>query len=475
MRRRLLVIVIGLVAGLVAALGLPLAVAGADQASQELFISRADDTARFADVAEAALSTGRTRRLTADLLRYDALYDTPVMVVNSDGQVVASSREGMSPEQDEVRLPLLRGLAGRPPQRPHVLWPWDDRPYVVVEPVVRDGRVLGAAVTISPTDRARDEVAGRLAYLALGGVVALLVVALAVAVPVVRWVLRPVHELDEAAHAVGSGRHTAHVSDRTGPPELRRLAASFNVMADGVAAAVLKQQTFVAQASHQLRNPLTALRLRVENAESTISDPHGREELRLALEEADRLGESVDALLQLARAESTHEEPGPLDVSAAVHRRAVAWRAAYDSSATPLAVDVPEGLTVTGVPDLLDHALDALLDNALKFGQGSPVEVTARLRGEAVEIRVRDGGPGLPAGELARAGDRFWRSPRHQNVPGTGLGLAITRTLAERSGGSMTLATARPHGLEVLLTLPVSGAPSGTSAPRPGAAPAGTS
>ncbi|MFI7702207.1 ATP-binding protein [Nonomuraea sp. NPDC049480] len=467
MRRRLLIIVFALVAGLVAALGLPLAVTSADQTSQELFISRADDTARFADVAESALSTGRTRRLVADLVRYDELYDTPVLVVDSDGGVVASSREGLSTSQEGVRTPLLRGLAGRPPQRPHVLWPWDDRPYVVVEPVVRDSRVLGAAVTISPTHRARDEVARQLLYLGLGGMVALLVVALAVAVPVVRWVLRPVHDLDEAAHAVGSGRHATHVSDRTGPPELRRLAASFNAMADSVAAAVFKQRAFVAQASHQLRNPLTALRLRMENADSYVSDAHGREELRLALEEADRLGESVDALLQLARAESMNAAPRSLDVSAAIRRRAVAWQAAYQSSATPLEVDVPDGMTATGLPDLLDHALDALLDNALKFGRGSAVEVKARSRDDVVEIRVRDNGPGLSAEELARAGDRFWRSPRHQNVRGTGLGLAITRTLAEESGGSMEVSAAKPHGLEVLITLPVTGATSDTSGSRP--------
>ncbi|WP_162795286.1 sensor histidine kinase, partial [Nonomuraea lactucae] len=356
-------------------------------------------------------------------------------------------------------------------QRPHVLWPWDDRPYVVVEPVVRDSRVLGAAVTISPTGRARGEVAMQLAYLGLGGVVALLVVVPAVAVPLVRWVLRPVHDLDEAAHAVESGRHATHVSDRTGPPELRRLASSFNAMADSVAAAVRKQRAFVAQASHQLRNPLTALRLRIENAEAFAGDPHGREELRLALEEADRLGESVDALLHLARAESTYEPPCPLDVSAAVRRREVAWHVAYASSATPLVVDVPGGLSATALPGLLDHALDALLDNALKFGQGSPVEVTARTRDGVVEIRVRDYGPGLPPDELARAGDRFWRSPRHQNVPGTGLGLAITRTLAEASGGSMALSAARPRGLEVVITLPVSGATSGTSEPLPRAGP----
>jgi signal transduction histidine kinase len=465
-RRRLLIIVFALVAGLVAALGLPLAVTSAEQASQELFISRADDTARFADVAESALSSGRTSRLVTALIRYDELYDTPVLVVNSDGLIIASSREGLSAAQPDVRTPLLRGLAGRPPQRPHVLWPWDERPYVIVEPVVRDSRVLGAAVTISPTDRARGEVTRQLLYLGLGGMVALLVVAPAVAVPVVRWVLRPVHDLDEAAHAVESGRHATHVSDRTGPPELRRLAASFNAMADSVAAAVFKQRAFVAQASHQLRNPLTALRLRMENAEAYVSDPHGREELRLALEEADRLRDSVDALLQLARAESRNAAPRALDVSAAIRRRVVAWQAAYESSATPLEADVPDGMTATGLPDLLDHALDALLDNALKFGQGSVVEVTARSLGDVVEIRVRDSGPGLTAEELARAGDRFWRSPRHQNVRGTGLGLAITRTLAEESGGSMTVSAVRPHGLEVLITLPVTGATSDTSESR---------
>lgn len=467
MRRRLLIIVFVLVAGLVAALGLPLAVTGAQQTSQELFISRADDTARFADVAESALSTGRTQRLVADLVRYDELYDTPALVVDADARVIASSRDGLGTTADGLRTAILRGLAGRPPQRPHVLWPWDDRPYVVVEPVVRDSRVLGAAITISPTEDARGEVAGRLVVLGLGGLVALLMVALTVAVPVVRWVLRPVHDLDEAAHAVESGRLATHVSDRTGPPELRRLAASFNAMADSVGAAVLRQRAFVAQASHQLRNPLTALRLRMENAEFYVSDPYGREELRFALEEADRLGETVDAMLDLARAESTHDVPRPMDVSAAIRRRALAWQVAYESSATTLAIDVPPGVVAVCLPDLLEHALDALLDNALKFGKGSPVVVTARSDEGMVEVRVRDSGPGLPLDELARAGERFWRSPHHQNVPGTGLGLAITRTLAEESGGSMELSALRPHGLEILIRLRAGDAPSDTSASRP--------
>ncbi len=515
MRRRLLVLVIVLVAGLVAALGLPLAVTTAERASQELFISRADDTARFADMAESALSSGRTQRLTAALARYDELYDTPAFVVDADARVIATSREGMTPTDPAVRPVLLRGLAGRSPQRPHVLWPWDDRPYIVVEPVVRDTRILGAAVTISPTDESRAEVARRLGYVAAGGSLALLVVALMVAVPLVEWLLRPVRDLDEAAHALESGRLATHVAGRTGPPELRRLAASFNAMADAVAAAVRKQREavrkqreFVAQASHQLRNPLTALRLRLENAESYVTDPAGRDELRSALDETDRLGAMVDSLLRLARAESalTQARPQVLDVSAAIARRARAWRVAYERADVTLAVDVPEGLRATCLPDLLDHALDALLDNALKFAPAGSVVVSARsvtgtgngtgcgtgsggsgTGSGTVEIRVRDSGPGLPPEELARAGDRFWRSPRHQNVRGTGLGLATTRSLVEASGGSMELAAARSRGLEVIIRLPgagpagrgaggeVSGGARGTSGPRRDADPAGTS
>ena len=109
MRRRLLIIVLGLTAGLVAALGLPLVQAAAEEESRKFFLSRADDTARFADQAEWALSTGRTRYLTASLTRYDELYDTPVLVTGEDGLVISSSREGLDPGA------LRRG--GPPPPR----------------------------------------------------------------------------------------------------------------------------------------------------------------------------------------------------------------------------------------------------------------------------------------------------------------------------------------------------------------------
>ncbi|MGP3980438.1 ATP-binding protein [Streptomyces sp. KR80] len=475
MRRRLLVIVFVLVAGLIVALGGPLVRASAERVFQTSFIGRVEDTAWFADTAASALESGRTGRLEAAADRYDELYDSRVVVVDADRRVVVASRP-VDLDTPPVRGALLLALADRPPEQPSVVWPWDDQAFVLAESVKRDGRVLGAAVIVSPTDRPRAAVAEHLTLVALGCLAALIVVVLAVAAPVVRWVLHPVEDLDRAAHEVALGRLKTRVSEREGAPELRRLANSFNVMADSMHASQEQQRAFVAQASHELRNPLTALRLRVENLEEFVDDQRGLSELHFAVEEADRFGEILDALLRMARAEASEAERGPVDVSAVVSRRVDAWRAAYARAGVRLTADVPDGVGALCLPDCLDHALDTLLDNALKFGGGTPVDISvtrvpdgddasgARAEdrgGRTVEVTVRDTGPGLSAEELAKAGGRFWRSPRHQNVPGTGFGLALTRTVVEAGGGELRLATTVPHGLAATVRLPAAPAPSG--------------
>jgi signal transduction histidine kinase len=471
MRRRLLVIVFALVAGLIVALSVPLVRATAERTVQTSFIGRVEDSAWFADMAATALESGRTARLKAAAERYAGLYDSRVAVVDAESEIVVAPRP-VGLEEPQVRSALLLALADRPAERPSVVWPWDDRPFVLAESVKRDGRVLGAVLIMSPTDRARSEVTDHLALVSLGSLAALAVVVIAVAAPVVRWVLRPVHDLDRATHEVALGRLKTRVSERVGAPELRRLANSFNVMADSMHASQEQQRAFVAQASHQLRNPLTALRLRVENIEEFVNDARGLHELHFAVEEADRFGEMLDGLLCLARAEASEAERGPVDVSAVVAHRVDAWRAAFASAGIRLTVEVPDGVGALSLPDCLDHALDTLLDNALKFGGGTPVDVSVtrtpggdagdtggagRSAGGAdsvVEVTVRDAGPGLTAEELAQAGGRFWRSARHQNLRGTGLGLALTRTLVEAGGGELRLAAAEPHGLAATVRLP---------------------
>ncbi|WP_328767709.1 sensor histidine kinase [Streptomyces sp. NBC_00286] len=458
MRRRLLVIVFVLVAGLIVALSLPLVRATAERTVQSSFIGRVEDGAWFADMAATALESGRTGRLEAAADRYADLYDSRVAVVDADSETVIASRP-VDLEEPQLRSALLLALADRPPEQPGVWWPWDDRPFVLAEPVRRDGRVLGAVLIVSPTDQARSEVADHLTLVILGSLAALVLVVIAVAAPVVRWVLRPVHDLDRATHEVALGSLKTRVSERVGAPELRRLANHFNVMADSTHAAQEQQRAFVAQASHQLRNPLTALRLRVENLEEFVNDPRGLDELHSAVEEADRFGEMLDGLLRLARAEASEAERAPVDVSAVVRHRVDAWRAAFAGAGVPLIARIPDGVSALCLPDCLDHALDTLLDNALKFGEGAPVDVSvhrapAGRAMETVDVTVRDAGPGLTEEELSQAGGRFWRSTRHQNVRGTGLGLALTRMVVEAGGGELLLAAARPQGLSATVRLP---------------------
>ncbi|MFD5513678.1 ATP-binding protein [Streptomyces sp. NPDC127051] len=514
MHRRLLVIVCALVAGLILALSVPLVRATAERTTQTSFTGRVQDSAWFADMAATALETGRTARLQGAADRYTGLYDSQVAVVDANGKTAVAAPHPVNLEEPHARSALLQALADRPPEQPGTVWPWDNRPFIHADAIKRDGHILGAVLIISPTDRARSEVAHYLTLVILGSLTALTIVLIAVATPVVRWVLRPVHELDRATHEVTLGRLKTHVSDRDGAPELRRLANSFNAMADSMHASQEQQRAFVAHASHQLRNPLTALRLRVESLEDFVNDPQGLHELHSAVEEADRFGQMLDSLLRVARAEATEAERTPVDVSAAVAHRADAWRAAFDAEDVPLTTRIPDGISALSLPECLDQTLDTLLDNALKFGDGSPVDIsvtrafgthrhdtehfqlahrsgdgrlpflqvtdvqadvlkpklkrltatpphgrTADKEQDMVEVTVQDHGSGLTTEELAQAGGRFWRSTRHQNVPGTGLGLALTRILLEAAGGELHLAATQPHGLTATVRLPAAPQP----------------
>ncbi|GAA2363370.1 HAMP domain-containing sensor histidine kinase [Saccharopolyspora halophila] len=455
MRRRLLGILLALGTCLVAALGAPLAYVLTSDLSQELFVSRADDAAYFADVAETALQTGHPARLRALTARYQWLYDSPVTVIDPNGRTVISSGEAIDVRSPANRPTVLHALAGRPPERPsHLAWPWNPRNYLIAEPIIRDGRVLGAVLIESPTQWAREQAAWMLGMVVFGCAVVLAVLAHGVAVPIVGWVLRPVRHLDNATHQVAAGHLEARVPEQTGPPELRRLTTHFNAMADSVADAIVQQREFVAQASHQLRNPLTSLRLRIESLEH-VEDVAGRQDLAHAVEEIERLERTVDGLLELARAEASQLERRPVDVGATVRHRVASWYPAFERCDTPLILDAPEAeIAANCLPDVLDDAVDALLHNALKFAPGRLVSVTVRRDRSDVVVEVRDRGEQLPAEEAARVGERFWRSRRHQNVPGTGLGLAVTRTLVEGVGGTLTVEPTQPHGLVARIRLP---------------------
>jgi signal transduction histidine kinase len=220
-------------------------------------------------------------------------------------------------------------------------------------------------------------------------------------------------------------------------------------MADAVSAALERQRAFVADASHELRNPLTVLSLRLENLQPHL-EAAGAAEYEEALAEVDRLAALVEDLLALARVEAG-AVVRDVEVVGELRPRLEGWREVFAARDLALETDLPESAHMTAVPDAVARIADIALDNAHKFVPAGGT-VTVRLDGRV--LRIADDGPGLPEAERREALGRFWRSGEHANVPGSGLGLAIAAELADRSGGVLELLPNRPRGLVVRLTLP---------------------
>jgi signal transduction histidine kinase len=334
---------------------------------------------------------------------------------------------------------------------------------VVAVPITRGGDVVGVMVTVSPTDRLSHRVLVQWAVLGAVGC-ALLVACAFAADRLARWVLRPVQVLARATDEVATGRLAARVAAAAGPPELRRLATSFNTMADYVQSASEHQRAFVADASHQLRNPLAALLIRLDDV-ADRAGPGLENDARRAMDEGKRLAGILERLLELARSEQSAAEIAAQPVEPVVAERVSAWSPIARSRRISMHVEHQPGLRASMDAIAVAGALDVLLDNALKFSpESSRITVTtARTAGQVV-ISVRDEGPGLTPDELPRAGDRFWRSRTQQNVAGYGLGLSIARALLEPGQGRLEIVAPERGGLDVRLVLPaVTASNAGTS------------
>ncbi len=255
-------------------------------------------------MAESPLQSGDIANLRELAVRYHELYNTPVFVVDVDRRVVATSRSGVDVKEPDLAAALDSTLAGRLPAEPPravargapARW-WSPRP------VVNNGRVLGAAVLRVPTEKARDQVQNGLLLLLGGLLISIGAIVIGIVRPITRWVLRPLNDLDNATHQVTRGALDTRVSTDGRAPELRRLGDSFNSMALSLHQARQREREFVADASHQLRTPLTSARIHIEGL-SRLSPT-----ARFALSDIDRLGRIVQRLSRLAG--SDRPEPMP--------------------------------------------------------------------------------------------------------------------------------------------------------------------
>lgn len=332
--------------------------------------------------------------------------------------------------------------------------------YVAV-PVAASGTIYGAVRITYPSSEVAKQARSYWLLLAGVGVVTLLAVAL-VGWLIARWVARPLARLEDAAARVGAGDLATRAPEDAGPPEVRALAHRFNAMVAQVEELVGAQEAFVADASHQLRTPLTGMRLRIENL-GAEAGPGGEDDAQAAIAEVDRLSVMVDSLLALARAERGDAPVGRVDVSAVVAERADAWVDLAAERGVEVRAQVAQGLAARLPDGVLEQVIDNLVDNAVAAAGMAPpssgavplVVVGAERVGGRLRISVTDSGPGMGDDEKAHAFDRFWRSPTSEPGAGSGLGLAIVQRLVESARGSVRLEDAPDGpGLRAVVELP---------------------
>ena len=395
--------------------------------------------------ALAALAREQGARLGGRVLVVDA---RGRVLVDSDGAAARGTAYASRPE-------IVQALRGATPQGTrHSDSLNADLLYTAV-PIVNAGRAAGAVRLTQSVKAVNDEVRRDvLALLALGA--AVLALGLGLAWAIAGSLSRPLRGLARTARQIAAGDlHTR--ATPTGSAEQVEVANAFNDMTDRLVRALDAQRDFVANASHQLRTPLTGLRLRLESASLRAENADLKRDLVAGELETERLAKLLTNLLRLAQDGQPPATATSIALAAVAERAADRWRdqAELDGHAIELA-GASEPHVRASAGDL-DTMVDNLVENALNY---SPTDSTVAIEWEAdgasARLVVLDEGPGIDPGEREQVFERFFRGEAARGgAPGTGLGLPLVEALAARWGGSVELADRAEGGARAEVVLPL--------------------
>jgi signal transduction histidine kinase len=454
MTRRLVVTYFTITAFALASLAIPLGITFAHREKDRLLFAIERDADDIAAEVQTAVAQGKPPPKAAILL-YAAKTGGHVIVVNRKGIAVLDTDHPNGPARDFSNRPeVIRALGGRRADGSRYSETLGTNLIYTAVPITggSDVEVLGAVRITYQSATLDARIRRTWSSLAL---LCLLVLSL---VMIVGWLLargvtRSVRRLEAAANRVAGGDLTTRVPEHMGPPELQHLEQAFNRMASEIARLVEAQQQFVADASHQLRTPLTALQLRLENLDARVAAPD-RPAVEAIIADLARLTRLVDGLLVLARDDGGTPSTELIDVSAVVLARADAWTDVMADRGMRLSVETTSDAYASVATGALEQLVDNLVDNAISVSRaGDTVTIRVESGVHTIELHVIDHGPGLDPRERARAFDRFWRGADAPSG-GSGLGLAIVLQLAEASGGSAHLDDGPGGGVDAVVTLP---------------------
>ena len=369
---------------------------------------------------------------------YSKSSDARIVVTNSEGLVVSTSDPSIAFGTDfSNRIEVAGALKGLPSVGERDSATLGERLLFVAVPVLLGDTVLGVVRFSNPKSLVDKEIQGHVMGIVAAGLITLLAAAL-VAIPLALTIARPISRLKTSTESLADGDFSVHADDTKGPPEVRELSRSFNAMAGRIGLMLENQQHFSGAVSHQLRTPLTALRLRLDQAQEAVGD--NTSPVAMALEasrvETDRLQEMIEQLLALSRLEGGSTVTVTVNAAVIVRSRVAVWESLAAERDITLKVAGLETAPCVALDGALEQIVDNYIDNALGAApDNSNITVEVHRVNRHIQVDVIDDGPGLSEEKRALAFERFWRGTDIQNAPGTGLGLSIVRQLAVASGG----------------------------------------
>lgn len=425
-------------------------------------------------------------------------YDTADMIVTPEGITLASHPMGPPGAGHAIHLSLTTiqtligesGSQGPEPSGPvacpggHTSTPASHPPVspytesrsvitnngliVVAIPIGPPGHIFGYAILARSLTAVNDTSRRVVVVFAIGAAIMLALTAL-VALPIINHALRPLNQVARTAEAIAAGNLEERANLSHSRDEVGRLGEAFDAMVDqlqsamtAMAASEERMRRFLADASHELRTPVTVLRgsSQVLLRHPAPMPPDMTQALGDLHEEAVRLARLVDDLLTLSRLDAGRV-PAPETVPLRPFLQDFLGR--YGSVWPDRTVEIEpgvDGVAASVNPDSLQRILTNLVDNAARYSrQGGAIRLTAKADGPEVALSVADEGPGLNPEDAGRVFDRFYRAnpSRSRGSGGSGLGLSIVRSLVEQSGGSIDLETGPERGTTVTVRLPKAG------------------
>ncbi|MDP4672716.1 MAG: ATP-binding protein [Solirubrobacteraceae bacterium] len=436
----------------VVSLIVPLGISLRDRVDAEIRLEARAEAQVVASRAVSLLNPPRSGRLGTLSESAAKAAGGRVLIVDRSGEVLADSEDSVAVGSSFAsRTEIASALKGKATQERRYSSTLNAEILATAVPIYTGAAIKPVgAVRVTQSVNAVNRAIRRtwLGLLLLGLVV--IALGLTAGAIIAGRITRPIVRLDRAAGQVAQGDLTV-VAELEGSREQRALAASFNAMTERVNVLLDGQREFVADASHQMRTPLTGMRLRLEEARAQSEDPQQREELDEAIGEVDRLTLIVAQLLELSQAGEAPPPKSTADSAEALAAALTRWAGPAAEAGCDLRLDASASCQIACHSSDVDRILDTLIENAIAYAPGTEIVLSSA----GSTLRVGDRGPGL-AGESGESlFERFHRGAAGRGgPPGTGLGLSIVRELARRWGGDATIIDREGGGAEVAVSFP---------------------